>query len=360
LPVIERSDLDQLVATNASPAVTVLLSMRRMRPGNAEDPRRLRALVEDASHRVKRDWHGPDVEALLDRLARIENQVDWTHPVDALAIVVTAAALRVYALPFSVEDRVVVERTFAIRELVRAIDRSRRYRVLVLSGARARMLEGGATRFREVVKGRFPMHLEAPTEQDTPHRDLPIHDPHEGAHRFVFRAVDRALDEHIAGDSLPLVVVAVERDLAYFDDVTAHGRLIVGRIGHDHMHASEAELAALVAPVIERHFAQRRAETVDAIEQAAGRHRLERSVPEVWKAAATGRGGLLVVEDDYRFPARLVDGVLVPRDEAKGGEPLDDAVDHIIETILRHGGEAVLVEPGELREYGPLALALRY
>ena len=62
-------------------------------------------------------------------------------------------------------------------------------------------------------------------------------------------------------------------------------------------------------------------------------------VRDVWEPA-TGRGRLLVLEDGDGAPT-----------------PIGDAV---VDAVLAHGGDVVFVEPGTLRDYGPVAFALRY
>jgi hypothetical protein len=358
--MVDRRVVEALARVHASPAVSIFSSTDRERPGNQEGPRRLRVLVDEARRRLVESWGEEETAKLVDRLERAGAGVDWGHPGDAVAIYATADEEHVFMLPIAVRDRVVIEETFATRELLLASQRAAPYRVLALSEQRARLFEGSGTRLEEVVGSGFPVDVEAPKHTGTPHRDLPVHDPAAGAHRFVFRAVDRALNERSARAPLPIVVVAPERDLAYFDEVTAHDRLIVARVAGDHTRASAGEIATVVAPHVERALVARRHETIEAIERAAGEHRVALDVIGAWIAAVEGRGRLLVVEDGYTFPARLVDGVLVPSAGTEGRHALDDAVDEIIEAVLVNGGDAVIVEPGQLGPYAPIALALRY
>jgi hypothetical protein len=358
--VITRTDLEKLARVHAVPAVTIVLSTERAHPGNMEDPRRLRQLVDTARARLHHEYGARNVAALVDRLESIGSRVDWDHPTGGFAAFATSDELHVYPLAVDVEDRLVIGETFVTRDLLRAMQRSDRYRALVLSARVARLFEGNGDVCTEVIEGGFPMQSPPRPAANAPHRDLPVHErKSEEDHRFVFRSVDRALNERGSADPLPLVVVAVERDLAYFDDVTAHGRLIVGRVKGDHTHDGAAAIARLTAPVAAAHFRQRRHDATATVDRAAGAQ-LAVGVHDCWLPATTGRGRLLVVEDGYRYRARLVDGALVATDDEPAPGVIDDAVGEMIDAVLLHGGDAVIVDTGALGDHGPVALVLRF
>lgn len=366
---MQLSDLEKLARAHAFPAVTILLPTQRERPGNPEDPLRLRHLVDRATERLLREHDRREVAPLVERLNAAAASVDFTHPGDGLAILATADQAHVFAVPFALPERVVVNETFATRDLLLGVHRTPRYRVLVLSAKRSRLLEGSGQHLREVTRGGFPAEIEAPREQDAPHKDLPIHESQrDEAYRFVFRAVDRALDEVHAPDPLPLVLVGVERDLAFFREVTRHGRFVAGQVTGNHLTAAPTALASLVAPAVGEHFAARDAFAVSEILEAVGAGRAALGMEDVYARAVEGRGRRLVVEEDLRFPARVAEGRLagVPEFEAPApgdgveGRDVVDAVDLTAEAVLATGGEVVFVRSGSLAGQGRIGLLLRY
>jgi hypothetical protein len=359
--MLQRSDVEKLARTHAVPAVTILLATDRHRPGNGEDPRRLRSLVDEACERLQLEYGMDEGSGVQKVLRDITELIDWKHPSDAIAMFATGDSMEFYMLPFTVHDRVAVAETFATRELLRGLQRTDRYRVVTLSGDGARLFEGYDARLYEVADGGFPIVVEAPVEVDTPHRDLPIHENRiESSHDFVFRAVDRALDTHTATEPLPLVVVAVERDLGYFDDVTAHSKLIIGRVHGNYSRAPLEKLESSVAPIAQRHFHEVRVEIVREVERAVGAKRAAVGMREAWKPAVEGRGRILVVDDGYEYLARVRDGELHEAGDDDGDGGVHDAVDDIVDAVIAHDGDVVIVAPGALGEYGPIALVLRY
>ena len=364
---MQLSDLEKLVRTHAFPAVTILLSTQRERPGNPEDPLRLRHLVDRATDRLLREHDRREIAPLIERLNRAAAEVDFAHPGSGLAILATADEAHVFAVPFELPERVVVNETFATRDLLVGAYRTPRYRVLALSAKTCRLMEGAGTALSEARQGPFPMEVEAPREADTPHKDLPIHESQrDEAYRFVFRAVDRALDEVDAAEPLPLVLVGVERDLAFFREVTRHGRSVVGQVAGNHVADSPATLGRLVEPVMAAHSAAQGIEAVSDLLEAVGAGRAALGIDEVCALAGEGRGRKLVVEEDFRCPARMVEGrpvaTGVELDPPDGVEGIDlvDAVDLAAEAVLTTGGGVVFVPSGSLAQNGHIGLLLRY
>jgi peptide subunit release factor 1 (eRF1) len=182
----------------------------------------------------------------------------------------------------------------------------------------------------------------------------------EAQHLDFFRDVDKGLDAVHVQDPLPLVVAGTERDLAYFDHVTRHRAWVVGRLTGNHEDTNPDELARLAVPLLDNATASRRAEVIDELVEAIGPGRGMVGIKPVWDATLGGRARVLLVEEDFVYPARVVDGRLEPAGDPDSSGVIDDAVDELIELVLDRGGDVAIVEPGALGPHGPVAALLRY
>ena len=221
--------------------MTILTPTQRHLPGNAEDPIRLRDLVDEATRRLEDELGkrgaGDVVGGIRDAVA----SVDWIHPADGLAIFVALGESHVFQLPFAVPARVAVDPRFMTRDLVRGIERSPRYRMLVLGEQPTRLFAGRGTTLREHTADGFPVALDRVRGEPAGHQDFPEHNARsEAEHKAFFRDVDQALKVVADADPMPLVVTGAERDLAFFDEVTAHGSSIVGRVHGNYENAERA------------------------------------------------------------------------------------------------------------------------
>ena len=121
-----------------------------------------------------------------------------------------------------------------------------------------------------------------------------------------------------------------------------------------------------MASTVSTHFAERGAAAVADLLEAFGAERAALGIADVYALAIAGRGRKLVVDEDYRFPARIVEGRPIPADDAAtppdGVEGIDviDAVDLVAEAVLTTGGEVIFVASGSLAPHGGIGLLLRY
>jgi Bacterial archaeo-eukaryotic release factor family 3 len=359
--VLRPSDLAELRAPRVYPAVSVLLPTQRHRPGNAEDPVLLRDLADEAAHRLRGELGTQASAEIVERLDEAIASVDWRSPPEGLAVFVAPGESRLLELPFPVPQRVTIDQTFATRDLVRGVERCPRYRVLALGEKPTLLLEGQGSTLAESRAGGFPCFVEGGRGEPLMSGGFPVHSSRsEEQHRAFFRQVDHALGAAIGHDPLPLVVAGTERDLAYFDELTSHAAWVVGRIEGNYEDAGPADLARLASPLIDEYTASRRAATVAELVEAIGPGRALVGIKPAWAAARAGRARVLLVEDDFVYSAREVDGGLEPAGDAGAPGVLDDTVDELIEMVLTSSGDVVIVEPGALGEHGPVALLLRY
>jgi len=348
----------QLAELHGEPAVSISCSLDVRRPGNAHDPAVLASLRDKAVEQVEARVHGHAATLLIDRIDAALASVDLQHPSHGIAVFVSPAVSRVFSLDALVEPDVVVGERFAIRDLVTAMLRTPRARVIVLSEHKTRCIDVTGDEATERRDFGFPVEVIAPTAADTPHRDFPL-DEHEHAEavRFVFRDVDRAVDAVQELDARPLVVVGAERDLAYFDEVTDLGAQIVARLRGSQEHDTPNELARLVRPALEAHERRQQQVACDEAREAIGSHGLS-GIADTWLAARAGRGHRLIVEDGYRAAARLVGETFEAASDGDAGS--FDAVADTVEEVVRHDGDVIVVPAGSLADLGHIALVTRY
>jgi len=361
---MNRHDVQLLQEIRGYPAVTITAPTHRSAPENRQDPIRVKNLVQEASDRLLKEFSKREIASLLSHLENLAETIDYQHALDGLALFVNRDFGRVFQLPFALQERVVVDETFFTRNLVFALNRTPRYWTLVLSEKPTRLFEGTREHLTEIRGDGFPIVHGGPGgEQALPkgygvrksaHRDE--------RHRQFFRQVEAALRPFMVDDPLPLALVGVDRFLAFFKEVTSHGRSIAATLTGSHDKTSAHELGKRVWPLVKEDLAGRRREALSELEKAVNQRRFASTVGEVWRLASEGRGRLLLVEEDFHFPARVDETGrhIVPADDAAAPDVIDDAVDEIIETVLGKGGDVVFVDDGQLEVHQRIALILRY
>ncbi len=337
------------------PCVSVLMTTTpsgRMLPADAA---RLRALAARAAERLHSE--GPpgahtDVLAAIDELVARAEQVPTGA---AVAVYASPRTARLVHLPVPVRDRVVVDPTFATRDLVRALHRAPRHLVLVLAPDQAHLLEELGGSLVPTRGSKFPV-LAGPHPRGAARGRARA-----GGTRAYLRTVERALGAYQAVRPAPLVLVGDERVLAGFTARSRQLARLAGVVTGADATAPLPQLRALIRPALDSYLHSRQQAALALLERRSGEGRCVSGMAAAWLAARHERPEVLVVEDTLVYPARL-DGdgdLLTPAADVEHPEVIDDVVDELIEIVLARGGWVALADEGALAAHEGVALTLR-
>lgn len=361
---MNRRDIRLLQQIRGYPALTITLPTHRTTPDNSQDPIRLKNLTTEAVNRLLSEFTKREITAVATRLEELVRTIDFRYTLDGLALFVNADFGRAFSLPVTLKERVVVDETFATRDLVFAMNRSPRYWVLALSEKPTRLFEAMRDSLNEITEGGFPMTHEGPGgEAPLPGgRGVSKSAYRDDQHRQFFREVDATFKQFAVDDPLPLAVAGVDRYLSFFNEVSSHKDSIVTTLTGSHDKTPPHELGKLVWPLVSASLGERRRQALADLEKAVGERKYVSTIGEVWRLAREGRGRLLLVEEDYHCPARVDDSGMhiIPVDDPTEPGVIDDAVDEVIETVLNKQGKVVFVDNDSLKLHQRVALILRY
>ena len=361
---MNRHDIQVIQQMRGYPALTITLPTHRTSPANKQDPVRLKNLVTEATNRLLVEFDKREIAPLLQRLEGLVAEVDFRNTLDGLALYVNHDFARKFYLPFTLKERVVVDDNFFTRDLVYALNHSPRYWVLALSEKPTRLYEGGRETLVEITEGGFPMTHTGPGGAESLPGGAGVRKSayRDERHRQFFRQVDAAFKPFMADDTLPLVIVGVDRYLAFFNEVSAHAGDIITTVTGSHDKTSPHELGKLVWPLVEANLRERKRQALADLEKAVNERKFVSTVGEAWRLAHEGRGRLLLVEEDYHYPARVDESGrhLTAAEDVTAPDVMDDAVDELIETVLEFKGQVIFVDNGDLAEHQRIALILRY
>lgn len=359
--MLSLSELKSLQAHREYPSVSILAPTHRTAPLNKQDRIKVTNLVNKAVDRLHGEFNKREVAPLVKNLLGLVRQVDWKHTLDGLALYASNTQTAAFSMPFKVKPRAVIDETFATRDLVYSFNRAPAYRVLTL-GHQVRLFDAWTTVLDEHREKPFPMTHRGPggASKLPGGKGINISAQRDDAQRKFFSSVDDVLEALQKTNPLPLVIAGVERNLAFFREVTRQSSNIVGMLAGQYDKTSLRDLGALVWPVFEAGATVRRTEALIQLDQAVSMQRHNSGIDQVWRAAVEGRIKTLLVEKDFHYPADLSpEGDRLLPYSGKGASALDDAVDEVIERVMQTGGEVFFYAAGDLDIHQGIAAVLR-
>jgi hypothetical protein len=172
------------------------------------------------------------------------------------------------------------------------------------------------------------------------------------------RSVDEYFNSYDSNHPLGLIVVGSEELQSAFDAVTTHASAVVGRVTRDRSGIGDADLGRIVWLTAKEIISAVRNRALRDLEACAGQGLLVSGLPAVVLAAATGTGGTLLVEEGFRVRGSLLIASQPPMISKAVDirDANDDAVDAVIDQVLRSGGNVVFMHDGALVDQGRIAL----
>jgi hypothetical protein len=364
---LTKESLTELLAPHSAPCLSLYQPTHRRHPENQEDPIRFRNLVKEMEASLLQAYPTTEARLLLKPFDALAHDRDfWNHTLDGLAVLGAPDFVRVFRLPRSVAELVVVADSFHTKPLWQFLQSVDRYQVLGLSLDKIRLFEGDRHALEEVeLAAEVPRTMTDAlgSKLTAPHQTVAsyggvggasnaMHHGHGGKASEVdidadrlFRSIDRAvLEHHSRPTGLPLILAALPEHHHGFRGVSHNPFLLTEGITVDPNAVTNDALRTLAWQVVEPQYEARLAKLTNDFEQARATGRGSDNLSQIAAAAASGRVATLLIEADRQIAGHLDEGTGKVVGGALNNPRVGDMLDDLGELVGKMGGE-VLVLP---------------
>lgn len=349
-----------LRAVHYRPAVSIIMPFEPKMSLKQELAYSLKTAADQVERKLSGQYPDEVVRLVMGKLKLLVKELNYNTFKKSIAIYVSPVFQKVLYLDLPVEQKIIIDESFEIRDLVYSKKEVHKYLVLLLSGKESKIFLGNTHTFVRILSN-TPDSVYAYVNE-VPERVSHYADP--SARREVvmekfLRHVDSGLDLILKAYALPLFVVGTERISGHFKTLTRHPHAVMGYIHGNYEEATAEELKELLRPHVTNWKQVRQRELLNILEEASNMRTLAVGIEEVWRAAMQHKGRLLIVEKNYMHAAQSTqDGLeIIPGEEAYDRfSYIRDAVDDIIEKVLENGGDVEFVDPPLLESHRHIAM----
>lgn len=382
-----RSDLFALMDVAPPLAASIFLPTHVRGAEIRQDPIRLKNLAAEARDKLEvAGLSRAEADAFLaPALALVEDYGFWQHQDQGLALFLDGTEARHYRLPIPLAEQVVVGEGFHLKPLLPVLAADGAFHVLTITADAVRLYDASRFALSETASDDLPESLAELTggpDYENPVQAAPVARPHtagisignaqvygdspedwrKGRLVEYVRRVASALEDRLAADAVPVVLVADAETGGHFRKLTKLGPLLAGVIETDPAAMDDAALHEAAYALVQPGFdADRRAalESFAAL-RGNGDTRAEVGAADVVRAAHHGRvDTLLLAEGDSLW------GRYDPEaDEVRCGEEFaatgEDLLDAAAAQALRQGGKVFVLPAGDMPDEAKALAVLRY
>jgi len=351
-------------STYYRPAISIILPFEPKMSLKSELTRSLKTISDNIERELKENHPGETATMVIDKLRSIITNLNFNTHKKSIAIYVSPVFEKVLYLDIDVEEKVVIGDSFEIRDLVISKKQVRQYLVLVMSGKKSKMFLGKGKELVKIIS-RGPGSIDA-FVNDSPARVANFSDPSDRKEKILdkfLHSIDDSLRLVLNSYNFPLFVLGPEKVIGHFKSLTKAASAVVEYIHGNYDDATTDQLKIILQPYLEQWEKVRERDLLSKLEDAAGKKKLAVGMRDVWKAAMSKKGRLLIVEKDYLFATQKGDKknvVYMPASPYNHFSNIKDAVDDVIEKVLETGGDVEFVEKDMLKDYHHVALIKYY
>ena len=353
--------LKKLKDITSENCITIIMNSHRTKPDNIQDAVTLKNLIRDAENRLLADTTKRDAGKLVEKLNALADEIDHNYNLDSLLLFVNHEIAEFTRLPIHVEDRVVIDDTFATRDLIRAMHKESHYYVLVLSQENARLIEALNDKVVKEYKSPFPMENKQFFTRNK--AEDAIASRKSSLIAEFFNLVDKEVNAIRKENPLPVLICTVEENYPEYLKIADHKESIFTTfLNKNRMQEKDHAIVTEASKIVEEHLATKNADRKTELLKAVTDNKFLSDTNEIYKAIKEGRVQTLFIEQGLFQPA-VLEGDEITYVEASHRSDkgvIDDIYDEMIGMNMNFGGDVVFLPKGELEKFNGFGAITRY
>lgn len=361
-----EQELTELQRSTNGVCVSIIVPTHHLAEERAGDRVRVKNAVHIAELALARRYGEQNVKKLVQKIKDAAHEIDFVHETNGLGVYVSGNFSKVVRFPFPVEEKLIINNRFHIRELIYGNKSFIDYYVILLSRKGTRLFKNELLGLAEIRNSNFPLEFSDDYEYPKAHLATPVSFSLKGEGdksiidetrlKDFLRTVDDAAAQHLSNSS-KLILAGIQQHLSYFQEVRRHQNEIIGMLEGNFDRYSISDIAKLASKASKDYIRNKSEELIHRLKELRGRRKVVSGFRQVMEAAAAGNADILIVEKDFKGEIPSVQtgegGKVTVRDS-------NDPVTDLIEQVITKKGDVVFVDNGLLEEYERVALILRY
>ncbi|TCO11081.1 baeRF3 domain-containing protein [Natronoflexus pectinivorans] len=384
MELLTKALIQELLAADQAPCLSVYMPTHRMHPENLQDTILFKNLIRQMKESLLQKYSADDVQEYLKPFETLaEDDNTWNHTFDGLAIFGGTGIFKVVGVHKSFEELAIVADSFHTKPLRQYLQSLDQFHLLALTLHDIRLFQGNHHSLTEIeLTSDTPKTItealgDELTEKHTTvasyggsaGESSSMHHGHGGrknetekdAERF-FRVVANAIEENFSKPTgWPIILAALPEHHHLFQKVSKNPLLLPKGIAINPSSVSSGQLTKMAWEIMEPEYNHKLDNLVALFEQARIDGKGSDDYKEVAVAAVEGRVNTLIVEHDRIIPVRITNLVTGNTQKKDMSNPrVDDLLDDMGELVMKMGGKVMVLPKDKMPSETGLAAIFRY
>ena len=348
------------LASHSGPCVSLYMPTHKFGDETLSDSSHFNSLLNSAENKLgEQNCGAADVEIIMSKIRTHTSPSEyWQHRDAGLAVFASPDLYVDFSLSFPVQEMVVSDDYFHLRQLLPLFHESANFFVLHITKNHVALYRANGQVLTHIQDPNIPSSMEEALAHEDLERELQVrsvghsnaafhgHGAGDDIDKAVLerylRAVDRGISETLREERVPLVLASVPYYLPIFKSVSRYGNIHPISITGSSERLSPEELYVAAWETLEPIFGEDQRRSQEKLEQMNGTGLTVTGLPEILEHAQAGRVDTLFVSSTQHSTTTT-----------------EDELNWVINSTITQGGNIVSTNNSSIEDSPTIAL-LRY
>lgn len=353
--------LKRLATERSNPCVTISMNTHRTHPDNTTDIIVLKNLLTEASDRIIKEFGKRNMKDLLEKIDSLAHEIDSNYNLESLHIFISNSTYEIIRSTLPTQRNTVhVSNSFAIKPLIRLLNQTVEYFILLLSQSGVKLYFSiNETVLQEITNDDFPF-------SENPHYILDKFKLSDGKQvdKMVgefFNKIDKAMMKVYNRTGLGCIVICTQDNYSRLMQVAEKPSIYYGYSNINYNDTIEQSLASQAWLIIKNIYNKTIEDAIIEMQNAMGQKQVITNLSEIFRAIKEGKGELLIINSNYQQAVKMTGEFTFELvDDNIQEKVIDDIISEIAWEVITKNGRAIFVNQEDIQSLGSITLKLRY
>ncbi len=353
-----NSEREQIASVQFQPFVSLVMPFTPVITLKKDLEYLLKSALGKVEATLNANYPSEKATPVIFKLKNLVRNLNYNTHKKSIAIFVSPVVEKVYYLDVFMEEKIVVDELFKIRDLVHCKKKGIEYLVLLLGNKTSKMYLGNNSKL-VLIKSNTCKNEEVyqreSVENDNLNNDIKAEPV---SNKFLVQ-MDQGLSLVLDSYPLPLFTMGSQEVLARFKSITKNEKNIVQFIHGDYEDVSPVEISRVLDHFISHWEKVKLQHLLKQVEKAKIKNKLSTGVQKVLEASMQNKGKLLILEKNFKdnlIKTESYKSFFKPDFTSNNSFFIKDEVDQILEQVFESGGDVEFVEEGALKNFDGIVL----
>ena len=318
------------------PAVSIIIPFQPVIIKKRHLENSLLLIMKKIEQELLNNYPAENAVPVILKLKNVIQTLNYTTHKKSIAIFVSPVTEKVYYLDIEVRQKIVIDDSFEMRDIILAKKQTPQYLVMLLNTDSSKLYAGNCSGF-DLIKSNISNNNGSPVFEEE---------------------MDHGLSIILHAYPLPVFIMGAKNEIDLFKKITANKKDVIQYIELSREITDTSEMRNIILPYELNWKNLKQIYLLNRIKKASEEDKLVVGIDNVWNIATRSNGKLLIIETKYLAPKTQLKNQLLNSKNYLMGYPfyIKDEVDEIIEKIFENGGDVELIDEDLLNEYGQIVL----